>query len=163
MVTPDTAVPSIVLTGLSRVAVHLPSPPGEVTWAEAWQLRTRHDAPAATSRISTGTRVYLVRIEQTPGGQQAFGLITIDDRMARDAVEAGLPEQLGHDARLICAAPVDVTAGQARWVLRMLARKAVRDLPVPIATADDRAVWRHAVDVLLDVLVVNPVLTATLG
>jgi hypothetical protein len=157
-----TQTPTIVLTGPILTATRLDAPP-EATWVEAWQFRTRHDAPAAAARIiGDSHRVYLVRIEQQPN-VQALAVITIDDRMVRDAVAAGLPAQLGHDARLICVCPADVTAGQARWVLRMLARKAVRNLPVPIRTLDDRAAWVDVVDVLVDVLAVNRVLTETLG
>lgn len=150
----------MVITGPAVYATHLHAPPSDVTWSEAWRLQTRHDAPAGPDRING--RLYLARIESAADGRQVLAQIEVDDLMVADARRAGLPEGLGHDGTVIAVCPPGTTAGQARWVLRMLARKAVRDLPVPIRTPNQRALWRHTADVLLDVLAVNPVLTAGL-
>lgn len=163
MVTPDTG-PDCVIAGPNCTALRLHGsfiddgdPP---LWTEAWQLRASDESPASIHRILG--RLYLVRIEEPDTGRQVIALIGVDDLMVADARKAGLPTTLGHDGQIVCVCPETVTPPQGRWVLRMLARKAVRDLPVPIRTAGDRALWRHAADVLIDVLTVNPALTASL-
>lgn len=161
MVPPDTELPTVVITGRNVIAKHLQGLPDDApTWSEAWQLVSRHDAQASTSRING--RLYLVRIE-TDSGRQVLAQIHIDDLIVRDAAAAGLPQSLGHEGKVIALCGVDVTALQARWVLRMLARQATREVLPPHAhNVDEHMAWRMAADVLLDVLAVNPVLTATL-
>lgn len=157
MVTPDTRPPTLVIEGQHRIATYEIGPDGGA-WAEAWTLRSKSDV-VTSKPIPNRTR--LCRLE-SDDGLSAVMMLTIDEWILRDARAAGLPDTLASFTPLLVTLPAAVKPAGGVWLLRMLARKAVRDLPIPIEGPADRAVWMSAIDVLADIVTVNPVLTAPL-
>lgn len=116
-------------------------------WAEAWQLHGFGDGLLADDEH----RMFLIRIEID--GRHGIGFAAIDDAIVRAAKAAGLTRRLGIMSQFFTVLPEALDELSARWVMRFLARKAVRDLPCPPAGDRDREAWRSAIDVLADVAV----------
>lgn len=134
----------MTISGQSLSAVLIDPATHTGKWAEAWQIIERCQAP-------TAQRAYLVRIQI--GEVSGVGFAVLDDVLAAEVEAAGLPAELAVSARMLAVLPAAVDEARAKWLMRFLARKAVRDLPIPPWTAADAATWRSAIDVLADVAV----------
>lgn len=131
-----------IISGATRRAILIDPAQHTGEWAEAWQLVVDDDHLE---------RMFLIRIEID--GRHGIGFAALDDAIIRAADAAGLPRSLGIMAQFLAVLPDRLCEADARWVMRFLARKAVRDLPCPPTGDSSRQAWRSAIDVLADVAV----------
>lgn len=130
--------PSVLLRGQQGQATLLPK--GNHHWAAAYLITSPNLDPLI--------RNYVVLIDLD--GHYGIGWASIDEVLATDAREAGLPEAVAVSAQMVGIVGDELSADDAHRVLRFMARAAVRDLPLPPQSRLDLTLWRVVLNALAD-------------